>query len=306
MKKIICIGECSLNVVFSAAGQPLGTMPGGRIANAAAIMASRGLKVIMASEVSADAVGNLAIKHLEEAGVDTHSIDRYTEGRTPLNIFIAPEAGSPEGLSSLTRYEAYPDEAFDIVWPRIDEGDVVVFGGYYAIDARMRQRLMRLLTHAVERKAILIYLPGFLPQQELRITRVMPQILENLEIANVVVVRNRDLKLIFGVEHPEVCYHDHIDFYCRSMVSADTACHTLSYYSGKEVTTTDLPAEACESMLWNSGVIAGVVAAIFSQNLTPEQLDTPAADVREKVLRVAADEAIAAARSLEYEWQKKI
>lgn len=304
MKKIICIGECSLNVVFSAAGQPLGTMPGGRIANAAAIMASRGLKVIMASEVSADAVGNLAIKHLEEAGVDTHSIDRYTEGRTPLNIFIAPEAGSPEGLSSLTRYEAYPDEAFDIVWPRIDEGDVVVFGGYYAIDARMRQRLMRLLTHAVERKAILIYLPGFLPQQELRITRVMPQILENLEIANVVVVRNRDLKLIFGVEHPEVCYHDHIDFYCRSMVSIDDTCRRISYYSGNELSSVDIPEHTCRTMLWNAGAVAGLAAEILLRGYDAAALEFPAEEVRTTLLGAAALSANDTASRLVEPWQE--
>ena len=38
-KKIICIGECALDVVFGADGTPLGAMPGGRVANAAALLA---------------------------------------------------------------------------------------------------------------------------------------------------------------------------------------------------------------------------------------------------------------------------
>ena len=55
-----------------------------------------------------------------------------------------------------------------------------MFGGYYAIDRRMRRRMLPLLQHAAERKALLVYLPGYLPQQEPRITRVMPSILENM------------------------------------------------------------------------------------------------------------------------------
>lgn len=302
MNKIICIGECALDIVFEN-GSPAGSMPGGRIALAAARLARAGLPVVMASEASADPVGDMLVKYLMEAGVDCSAVDRFTQGHSPVSL-LTPDA---EGLYKLTRYEAYgTDGGFDIVWPRVDDSTVVVYGGYYALDARMRERLSAFLNNCKERNCVMVYVPGFRADRERRMTRVMPAILENLELADVVIARNNDLSLIFGTKDDGACYRNHIDFYCRSMVSADTACHTLSYYSGKEVTTTDLPAEACESMLWNSGVIAGVVASIFSQNLTPGQLDTPGAEVREKVLKMAADEALAAARSLEYEWQKKI
>ncbi|MDE6288012.1 MAG: hypothetical protein K2M00_04415 [Muribaculaceae bacterium] len=302
MNKIICIGECALDIVFEN-GSPAGSMPGGHIALAAARLAHAGLPVVMASEASADPVGDMLIKYLGEAGVDCSAVDRFTQGHSPVSLFT-PDA---EGIYRLTRYEAYGnDGGFDIVWPRVDDSTVVVYGGYYALDARMRERLSAFLNNCKERKCVMVYVPGFRADRERRMTRVMPAILENLELADVVIARNNDLSLIFGTKDDSACYRNHIDFYCRSMVSADTACHTLSYYSGKEVTTTDVPAEACESMLWNSGIIAGVVSAIYSLNLTPEQLDTPTADLREKVLKMAADEAIAAARSIEYEWQQKI
>lgn len=303
MKKIICIGECSFNLVLTAAGVPAGNMPGGRVANAAAILGGDDrFRVIMAGEVSADPVGDILVEYLASHKVDVSSVDRFTEGRTPINVFTAPDAESIP--TALTRYESYPDEAFDIVWPRVEEDDIILFGGYYAIDARMRPRLLRFLTHCTERKAILVYLPGFLPQQEARITRVMPAILENLEMADVIVTRNNDLKLIFGVDSSGSCYHNHIDFYCRSMINVDTECRQISYYTGREVSSVAIPESTCTTMLWNAGAAAGVVAAIAERGLHKDVFEAPDAALREAIIGAAALSANAAAATILHGWQK--
>lgn len=304
MKKIICIGECSLNVVLKHDGCPLGTMPGGRIANAAAMLAREQFNVIMASEASADPVGDIVVNHLTEAGVDVKSVDRFTEGRTAMNVFVNPGEDALDAMPSITRYESYPEEAFDIIWPRIDPGDIVLYGGFYALDRRMRERMSKLLEHAVEREAVMIYLPGFLPQQEPRITRVMPQILENLEMANVVVTRNRDLNLIFGVKHPDACYQDHIDFYCRSLINIDNECDTITYYSGKNMTSVGITGKTNSTLLWNAGAVAGIVGAIAERDVKPDTFETPDEDLRKAILTAAAMSAEKAARNLTEPWQK--
>ena len=299
MKKIICIGECSLNVILDAKGQPCGTLTGGRIAMAATMMARNGFEVHMASEMCADRVGDIVAATLIEAGVDVKSVDRFTEGRTPVNIFVQ----GADGTTGLTRYEAYPEEAFDIIWPRIDEGDIVVFGGYYALDRRMRQRLSRLLVHAIERKAILVYLPGFLPEQETRITRVMPQLLENLEMATIVVSRNKDLKLIFGQKTPDACYRNHIDFYCRALMNVDGENNCITLYAGNEHTTVEVEPTYCRTMLWNAGAVAGMVNAIAASDLTVADLDTPSEEIRKRILEAAVRSATAAASVIKHPWQ---
>lgn len=303
MNKIICIGECALDIVFGQ-GQPVGAMPGGRVMLAAARMARMGLPVTMASEASSDPVGDMLVGYLEKAGVDCSSVDRFILGHSPLLVFT-PGKDDKEP-AEVTRYEAYGDGGFDIVWPRVDDQTVVVFGGYYALNERMRSRLVPFLNNCSERKAVMVYVPGFRPDRERRMTRVMPAILENLELADMVIARNDDISLIFGTPDGDRCYRDHIDFYCRSMVNIDTACHTINYYSGKEVTQAEIPADVCESMFWNAGVIAGTVAAIYNNNLTPDHLNAPAEPLRNKILTAAASEAIAAARELEADWQKKI
>ena len=299
MKKIICIGECGLDIIFKDR-RPVGSVPGGRIVNAAAMLARYGMPVIMASEIASDPVGDIVANYLVPAGVDMTSVDRYTEGNTPVQIYTT----RTDGTTAVTRYENYPDECFDIVWPRIDEGDIVVFGGFYALDARMRPRMTQLLAHAAERKAVMVYLPGFPTDREPRITRVMPAILENLEYANLVITRSRDMTAIFGTEQGDACYHNHIDFYCRSLVNIDTACHRISYYSGKEVTDTSIPAETCATLLWNAGAVAGAVAALYACDIKPDDRDTPPEDLRCKVITGAAKSAQQAAETITEEWQK--
>lgn len=299
-KKIICIGECALDIVFGADGMPLGSMPGGRLANAAALLARDGMPVAMAGEAAADTVGDTVAAFLADAGVDTRSLDRFTEGRTPVTIFM-PGA---DGHIAATRYEDYAEECFDIVWPRIDEGDIVLFGGYYAIDRRMRRRMQPLLQHAAERKAVMVYLPGYLPQQEPRITRVMPAILENLELADMVCTRSVDLQLLFSTRDAATAYRNHIDFYCRALLNVDAAARTITYYSGREADSLELPLSPCASLIWNAGAAAGAVKALYESGATPEMLDASPAMLRREVLRQAITTADTAVAAMAADWQR--
>lgn len=286
MKKIICIGELALNVVLDASGQPLASLPGSRVANAAVMLGRAGLPVLMASEASADPVGNVVVKSLTDAGVDISAVDRFTEGHSPLNVFV-----EAEGIdrAAITRYDNYPPECFDIVWPRINEDDVVLFGGFYVLDSRMRTRMQKFLEYAAERKAILVYLPGYLPQLAPRITRVMPQILENLEIAQIVIARTADLNMIFGSSNSRDGYRDHIDFYCRSLIAVDSSDCGLTYFSGLESTEEKVPGVNTGSMLWNAGVAAGIAAAIYAGEYTVASFDPADAATRRALVSTAAD-----------------
>ncbi|MDE6486007.1 MAG: hypothetical protein K2L76_00710 [Muribaculaceae bacterium] len=299
-KKIICIGECGLDIVFGADGMPLGAMPGGRLANAAALLARGGLPVVVAGEAAADAVGDTVVAFLADAGADTHCVDRFTEGRTPVTIFM-PAA---DGHMTATRYEAYAEECFDIVWPRIDEGDIVLFGGYYAIDRRMRARMLPLLQHAEERKAVLVYLPGFMPQQEPRITRVMPAILENLELAHMACTRSADLQMIFGGKDAEACYKNHIGFYCSTLLNVDAAARTLTLYSRGGTDTLELPLSQCTSLIWNAGAAAGAVKALHEAEATPELTAAAPKMLRDSILRQATATADTAVAALAADWQR--
>lgn len=155
---------------------------------------------------------------LTEAGVNTAGIDRFTDGTTPVIIRMGTRP---------IRYENYGDECFDIVWPNITRGDIVVFGEFYALDGRMRARMVPLLDSAAERGAVMIYLPGFMPSQTPRITRVMPAILDNLERAHIVITDTEALTTIFDNPDGQACYEQHIRYSAPVMVHVDGATATI-------------------------------------------------------------------------------
>jgi fructokinase len=301
MRNIFCIGECALDVVFNTQGQPVGAMPGGRIINAAAILSKSGMHVTAITEASACAVGDAVVKYLDEAGVDTSNIDRITEGVSPTLLYI-PDAN---GQMTVTRYENYPDECFDVVWPRIERDDIVIFGGYYAIDPRMHRRMSQLLTHAHDRGAIMIYLPGFLPSQAPRITRVMPNVLDNLEVASIVISRTADLQYIFGARNAADGYENNIDFYCKSLINVDSTVCQLSYFTENQADQASIDAVASRSLIWNAGAVAGVVAEVINADCHADDFDTPSQELRQRLLNNAVQAANKAFDALTTDWQRQ-
>ena len=177
MRKIIAIGESILDTVFRD-DKPVSSFVGGRIANAAASMGMAGMPVQMVSECCNDHIGDIIVNFLHTHNVGTASVDRFTEGSTATSMIFHTSGNGKK----LINFFNYPADRFDVVWPRIDEDDIIIFGSFYSIDPDMRERFYELIKYAHERKAILIYLLGCQHGINCRITKVMPGILENLEI----------------------------------------------------------------------------------------------------------------------------
>lgn len=155
MRKIIAIGESVLDTLYRN-GQPIKAMVGGRIANATASLGMTGVPVTFCSECCTDSVGDIIVDFFNRHQVATTSIDRYTDGSTQLSAIFLGE----DGNDKIVNYGVYPDaDRFDVVWPRIDEGDIVLFGSLYSIAQPQRERVYELLSYAAERKAVMVYLP---------------------------------------------------------------------------------------------------------------------------------------------------
>lgn len=253
MKKIVIIGECGLDIIYDGQ-QPCGSMPAGRLVNAAIMLARAGLPVAMVGDTGADALGGFVVDALSSAGVDVASIDRYTDGKTPIYFYTG---------DSVAAYRIPSEEGgFDIVWPRVDSGDIVVIGGFYAIDPAIHHKILAFVANAKEMKASVVYLPGYLPQLAPRLTRVMPSILENIEMASLVVTRPADLEVIYGDSGASTGFADHIGYYCPMMINVDARGGLLNGFAvGAEATSRC--AGASESLLWGSAAVAAVIAAFY-------------------------------------------
>lgn len=263
MRKIIAIGQSVLDTIIRN-GQPVMSMMGGRIANAAASLGTLGLPVTMCSECCNDRVGDLVIDFLKSHNVDVSSVDRFTDGSTSLSVIFDDV---PEDSRKRVNYGSYPDDRFDVVWPRIDEGDVLLFGSLYAIDLPQREHLFELVSYAAERKAIIIYLPGFQHGINFRITRVMPAILENLEISNIVVAHERDINDIFPGETAAEAFKNHIEYYSPIYFHINQDL-SLSVFTSHGRTDFAATTAATTNLLgWQAGLTAGIISEIMSRGL---------------------------------------
>ena len=276
-RKVIAIGETSYNVIFKDGASQKG-FPGGRILNASASLAKAGIPSTFVSECGNDFVGDLAVDFLQKAGVNTNSIDRFSDGTT-CTVF---EYGDRN-----VHYGRYPMNRFNVVWPRIDEDDIVIFGALYAAEEAQRQRLFEIIRYAQERKAIILYMPGFYYSLNFGITKIMTAILENLEVTNIVLADSRDIKNIFGDFTGDKVYKEKIKFYCPNFVYLDEAKAATVYSANGEAKCDGEGSADRNSLAWCSGFVAGLVYGIFDKEITYEALNCTSVEKWNEIVEIA-------------------
>ncbi|MDE6831642.1 MAG: hypothetical protein K2J07_02760 [Muribaculaceae bacterium] len=216
MSRIIVIGECRLDVEYAAdfRSAPAGARPSGLMTTMALRLAEKGYNVVFLTEAAVDSVGDTVIDYLASHGVDVSYADRYTDGLTPLAA-ICP------GMTP-TLYTSYPaTDGFDIIWPRLDdEEDIVVFGDYMTLSKRWSHNYLNFMSHVVAKGCRTLYVPGDISWRVSRVTKVMPQVFENLEMATAVMLDPATCSYYFGTDSPEQALNKTVGYYCPTILFA--------------------------------------------------------------------------------------
>ena len=266
MNKAIFIGELTLNITLPERGSSNAQAKiGDRAVNAAMLLGKMGVNTIFMGEVAADPVGDHIVGALDDCHVDTRSIDRFTEGASPVKI--GADSGQPAVL-----HASYPAEPVDPLWPRIEEGDVMVYGSFMAIDKRNHDRLLEIVGHAASRKAETVYLPFFDSVQVPRTTRVMPEIYDCFEKASMVIASTADLARIFPGEDPAKAFKDHILFYCPRCLVTDFEAKKMHFYDHDSSWTLDCHPSQLDEFHWTSGALAGALRALVEGMRDPDEI----------------------------------
>lgn len=278
MRKIIAIGESSYDIIFRD-NTPQRGFPGGRILNATASIARTGIPTTFVSECAADYLGDQVVNFLSEHGVDTHSVDRFTEGATKAVVIY--ETGTVE-------YGKYPNDRFDVVWPRIDEDDIIIFGSLYSVDNDLRNGLYEILKYAQERKAIIVYIPGFQRDQNFRMTKVMTAMLENLELSNLVITNSVDIQNVFSEKTPDEAFSEKIEYYCPNYIHIDTDKSSILYTDKKRKTfSSPCVIDNKIKLGWRSGFIAGIAYGIIANDVQFKDINSTSIDVWSDIINAA-------------------
>lgn len=213
MRKVIGIGETILDIIFKDGG-PVAAVPGGSTYNAMISLGRAGVNTTFISETGHDRVGDYIIDFLRRNGVDANGVSVFPESKSPVSLAFLDDNNDAEYIF----YKDHPHDRLDFNIPDIQADDIVVFGSYYAINPVIRPQVKGLLDIARERGAIIYYDVNFRPSHRHEVMRITPNLIENLELADIVRGSDADFEVLYNRSDADRVYKSDISFYCRNFI----------------------------------------------------------------------------------------
>ena len=218
MRKVIGIGETIYDILFEN-GQPTAAVPGGSVFNGMVSLARCGADVSFISETGNDRVGKTILQFMKDNDMTTEYISVFPDGKSPVSLAFLDEHSNADYLF----YKDYPHQRLDVIFPKIQEDDIVVIGSYFALNPVLREKVVELLEIAREKKAIVYYDPNFRSTHKDEAMKLAPTIIENLEYADIVRGSTDDFFYLYGMRDADKIYKDKIKFYCPTFLCTNGA-----------------------------------------------------------------------------------
>ena len=217
MKRVVGIGETVLDILFKN-DQPMKAVPGGSTFNSIVSLGRAGVDCAMVTEVGGDHVGDIICKYLVDNAVSAEYVCRHEKNKSHVTLAFLDENNDAQ-------YQFYKDHTS--VWldgklPEIGKDDVVLFGSYFAINPTIRPVVGDLLRGACNAGAWLYYDVNFRKNHIAELPEVMPNIEENLRLADVVRGSMEDFGYLFGLEDGDAIY-DRVSRLCSTLILTDGA-----------------------------------------------------------------------------------
>jgi fructokinase len=283
MRKIYGIGETVFDIIFKNS-QPQAAKAGGAMLNSTVSLGRIGLPVSFISEYASDEVGRIIDSFLSENGVGTANVDHFKEGKTKLALAFLNEKND----ASYTFYQDYPENRLSIEIPVLKKDDILLCGSIYAITPKIRKKFLELITTAKSNDAIVIYDPNFRPSHSSDLDFLKPMIIENMQKAKMIRGSNEDFKNIFGADNADEAW-EIVRKYCNCMVytanSEGVYVRTISY-KGKFGVKAIKPLSTIGA---GDNFNAGMMAALYLNKITSDQIDTMGEDKWSKVVTMGVD-----------------
>ncbi len=281
MRRIYGIGETVLDIIFKD-GQPQAAKAGGSMLNSLVSLGRVKLPVSFISEYARDDVGNLIDDFLRANGLDTSFVDRYKDGKTVLALAFLNERND----ASYTFYRHFPEKRLSVAFPAIRKDDIVMCGSIFAITPEVREKFTAFIIGARAEGAMVLYDPNFRKAHLSELDALRPYIIENMQMADLVRGSDEDFANIFGCHTAEEAYST-VSRYCKCMVytanSKGVVVKTPGYSGRFEVK----PITPVSTIGAGDNFNAGMVAAIYRQNLQKGQLENLAETEWSKIITTA-------------------
>lgn len=280
MRKVIGIGETILDIIFRDE-QPTVAVPGGSVFNGIVSLGRVGVPICFISETGNDRVGDIILRFMRDNNIATDHVNVFPDGKSPVSLAFLNDRSDAEYIF----YKDYPKQRLDVIYPQINEDDIVVIGSYYALNPVLREKVVELLEQAREKKAIIYYDPNFRSSHKDEAIKLAPTIIENLEYADIVRGSQEDFFYMYNLRDADKIYKDKIKFYCPNFLctagSEKTVLRTNTLAKEYDIP----PLEAISTIGAGDNFNAGIVYGLLKYDIRYEDLNTISEATWDKIIR---------------------
>ena len=269
MQKVIGIGETVLDIIFRD-DQPIHAVPGGSTYNAIISLARSGVNTSFIGETGNDRVGRQIIQFLRDNGCNADCVNIYPESKSPLSLAFLNDQNDAEYIF----YKDHPHDRLEFNFPEIKADDIVLFGSYYALNPVIRPQVKSFLDYAKQKGAILYYDVNFRASHQYEILKLMPNLLENFELADIVRGSSEDFGILFKKTDPDIVYRAQISFYTRKFIYTQAAKPVeLRAENGLSKQYASKPVQTVSTIGAGDNFNAGLLYGLIANQITHSQLD---------------------------------
>ena len=198
---IFTLGESVLDIIFEQ-GRATSSTPGGAMLNTAVSLGRLGCNVFIISEISDDLCGNLILNFLRDNNVRTDFLTLHKTGKTTVAMaFLNKQKDAKYDF-----YRSEPTSSVPFSMPNFTGGDLLLFGSFYALNAKNRDKVLKITSTAKQNGAFILYDPNIrkahcpLSQQE------KEWVLENIALSDMVRGSDEDFRNVFGTKNIREIY----------------------------------------------------------------------------------------------------
>ena len=216
-KRVIGIGETVLDILFKN-DQPQKAVPGGSTFNSIVSLGRAGVSCAMVTDVGGDHIGDIICNYLKDNGVSSEYVCRHDNVKSHITLAFLDENNDAQYVF----YKDHTSVSLDSKLPNICKDDVVLFGSFFAINPVIRPVVGGLLRDARKVGAWLYYDVNFRKNHIAELPDILPNIEENMALADVVRGSMEDFGYMYDLHNGEAIY-ERVSRYCNTLILTDGA-----------------------------------------------------------------------------------
>jgi fructokinase len=195
MRQVYTIGESLYEIVF-VDGKPTYVTPGGGMLNVAISLGRKGIPVNLISEIGMDPPGRFLEEFLVDSHIGIENLHHYRDYPTAVSLAFLDQ----EKQATYTFCKQFPDKRLEGPVPDFQANDILLFSSSFGVNPAARSNLIRVVQHARERGALVLYDPNVRKVSSLDAITLLRWHRANIRYADIIRSSEEDFAMLRALE----------------------------------------------------------------------------------------------------------